>query len=601
MLIASPELFSVASALKNSPRGSSETAEMYGGRNFLSPRKLPTLLVPDLYGQTENNVLSKLLLKPPLDRTNGFWGRLIFGQPGSVYNRVLAYVGLLPFLFALFSIKQWKSNYIRFFWLLGLIPLLFLTLTNFKTFNDVVSWFWSGARTLDHSRILVLCVFSFSVLCAFGLDLLQSGLHNKTACLLFKIAAAIFTTLLLSMLIGSLAGNSLQERGLAYYSQHLSSFPWDLNAKTFYMEAFAAVPSMFADTARILMLPTLIIFSTLVVIMLLSRGRVSLSFCLQVIIGLTIVDLFYHGRTDPPVYFTKAEFFEPKGIESIDFLQKNTETSRVMEIQRLKPFPDAPLKSYSMLDEYYTRGVRFFDFNSFDFVARPDSLLHYSIPTSSGYLGFYPSRYFKLHHGRPNDILHFVEPNESIDAIGGGWIDMQAIRYILTVPRTTSQTYPVVYASQELTIFENRNAVPLVYPSGNVKVINNPDEIYEYIHSNQFNPARETVLEQDPGKIESSKASLIIAQKKSSSLLVAVLSEFDSLVVFAENDYPGWRAFVDGKQVPIYRANYTFQAVRVPAGKHSVKFSFEVVYFRVAVALTAIGLLIWFMFFVKLA
>ena len=32
-----------------------------------------------------------------------------------------------------------------------------------------------------------------------------------------------------------------------------------------------------------------------------------------------------------------------------------------------------------------------------------------------------------------------------------------------------------------------------------------------------------------------------------------------------------------GKQVPILRANYTFQAIRVPAGNHSIKFSFEVV------------------------
>ncbi|HSE41524.1 MAG TPA: YfhO family protein, partial [Acidobacteriota bacterium] len=377
--------------------------------------------------------------------------------------------------------------------------------------------------------------------------------------------------------------------------------PWNLNNKSFYMEAFGAIPSMFRDTAEILKLPTLIVFSTLVVVMLLARGKVSFSFCVQVIIGLTIVDLLYHGRTDPPVYFTSPEFFEPKGIESLDFLQKNTETARVLEIQKLKPFPETPLTSYSMLDEYYTRGVRFFDFNSFVFVARPDSLLHYSIPSASGYLGFYPSRYYKLHHGRPNDILHFVKPEESVDTLIDGWVDMQAIRYILTVPGTVSQRYAVAYSSGDLTIFENRNAVPLVYPSGNTKVIKNPEEVFEYIHSDQFNPNQETVLEQDPGKVISSKASLIIAQKRSASLLVAVLSEFDSLVVFAENYYPGWRAFVDGKQVPIYRANYTFQAVKVPAGKHTVKFSFEVVYFRLAVALTAIGLLIWFMFFVKLA
>jgi len=41
-------------------------------------------------------------------------------------------------------------------------------------------------------------------------------------------------------------------------------------------------------------------------------------------------------------------------------------------------------------------------------------------------------------------------------------------------------------------------------------------------------------------------------------------------VVFSEAWYAGWKAFVDGKQVPIYRADYLFRAVPVPAGKHRV-------------------------------
>lgn len=526
---------------------------------------------------------------------------MIFGQPGSVYNRILAYIGLLPFLFSLLSINSWKSIHVRFFWLVALTPLLFLILTNFKIFNDFVSWLWSGSRTLDHSRILILCVFSFSVLSAFGIDLIRFESHRKVATSICTIAASIFAVLLALMLTGSIFGSFIQQSGMNYYSQHLDSFPWNQNDKSFYLEAFTAVPSMFADTAKMLALPTLLVFSTLIVITLLARGKIQLSFCISLIVGLTIIDLLYHGRTDPPVYFTSPGNFEPKGIESLNFLQKNTETSRVLEIQKLKPFLDTPLKSYSLLDEYYTRGVRFFDFNSFDFVARPDSLLHYSIPTASGYLGFYPSRYFQLHRGRPNDILHYVKPGQGLEKWSGGWIDMQAIRYILAVPETASQVYPVAHSTNGLTIFENQNAVPLVYLSGNIKVIRQPKEILEYIHSSQFNPSTHTVVEEDPGKVESNKGSLIIAQKRSSSVLVAVLSQFDSLVVFAENYYPGWRAFVDGKQVPIYRANYTFQAVKVPAGKHSVKFSFEVVYFRLAVALSAIGLLIWFMFFVKLA
>jgi hypothetical protein len=44
-----------------------------------------------------------------------------------------------------------------------------------------------------------------------------------------------------------------------------------------------------------------------------------------------------------------------------------------------------------------------------------------------------------------------------------------------------------------------------------------------------------------------------------------------ALVVIAQSDYSPWRAFVDGTPTRIWRANYAFQAVEVPAGRHRVK------------------------------
>ena len=82
------------------------------------------------------------------------------------------------------------------------------------------------------------------------------------------------------------------------------------------------------------------------------------------------------------------------------------------------------------------------------------------------------------------------------------------------------------------------------------------------------------VTDMSPGIAEDATVTLTAYTPK--SLDYKVKSSRDGTVVFSEIYYPyGWKATLDGKKADYYRADYVLRAMNVPAGEHTVNFTFD--------------------------
>ncbi|MDI9257335.1 YfhO family protein [Flavobacterium sedimenticola] len=72
-----------------------------------------------------------------------------------------------------------------------------------------------------------------------------------------------------------------------------------------------------------------------------------------------------------------------------------------------------------------------------------------------------------------------------------------------------------------------------------------------------------------------SVASITVKEYEPNYIKYVSQNSYDGFAVFSENYYTGWKATVDGKETPIYRVNYVQRGIQIPAGKHTVEFTFE--------------------------
>lgn len=114
-----------------------------------------------------------------------------------------------------------------------------------------------------------------------------------------------------------------------------------------------------------------------------------------------------------------------------------------------------------------------------------------------------------------------------------------------------------------------------------VKVVENANE--EILGLDGINTGKVAVVDNDFAEYlpqqnftVDSSATIELISYQPNELKYRTTAQNESMAVFSEIYYPnGWQAYIDGEEVPHFRANYVLRAMVVPAGEHEITFKFE--------------------------
>jgi hypothetical protein len=153
------------------------------------------------------------------------------------------------------------------------------------------------------------------------------------------------------------------------------------------------------------------------------------------------------------------------------------------------------------------------------------------------------------------------------------------VKYIISFRRLPErginfQRYFPEYPSWLYTI---ERTVPRVYVVNQAIQEKNANYVLRRLSSSNFDPFHSVVVEQDLGIMpgRSLAATAKIVRYENQSVVIRASLDDAGILVLADSYYPGWKAYVDGKEEKILRANLFFRAVNLLRGDHTVEFRYE--------------------------
>ncbi|MDQ3707562.1 MAG: YfhO family protein [Chloroflexota bacterium] len=152
---------------------------------------------------------------------------------------------------------------------------------------------------------------------------------------------------------------------------------------------------------------------------------------------------------------------------------------------------------------------------------------------------------------------------------------------------------------ERIVVLENRRALSRAWLVHGVEVIEDRQARLDRLKDPDFDPGRAVVLNQAldsnmplPTEPPAGGDTVSLDSYEPENVQISTGSTAAGLLVLADQDFPGWRAYVDDQPATIHTANHALRAVYVPAGNHKVRFEYQPAAFQLGLSITLGSLLV---------
>jgi len=186
---------------------------------------------------------------------------------------------------------------------------------------------------------------------------------------------------------------------------------------------------------------------------------------------------------------------------------------------------------------------------------------------------------------------------ETINAARGTATDVEMVVVASVAPHPVISMLATRVLLTSRGILDYPDPMPRTWVVNNAVVIEDKDERLRTIGFGKWDPRRTVILEslpsdQPPVPTEKPAGRAKVLSRSAGYYEIEAENDAAAYLVLSEAYYPGWRAEVDGRPADVLPANHLIQTIRLPAGKHVVRFQYRSRFLALGFAVAALAALV---------